>query len=316
MVSTIAAVGLPIDETLEIRKNRIFPENPSENMKRISIVTGIHGDELEGQYVCFELQRRIEENRECLKEIVDIYPAMNPLGIDSITRGVPSFDLDLNRMFPGDIDGSMMEYVVARIMEDVAGSHCVFDIHASNIYLTEIPQIRINELHQEKLVPMARESNVDFIWVHGASTVLESTFAYSLNNIGTPVLVVEMGVGMRITQEYGNQLTDGIFNLMKKMGIWTGEVKPVRKPVISKNPEDVCYLNAKVGGVFLPKVSHGAKLKKGELIGYILDPLQGKILDKVEAEEEGILFTIREYPIVLEGSLMGRILKKEVWGYE
>ncbi|MCI8874647.1 MAG: succinylglutamate desuccinylase [Lachnospiraceae bacterium] len=316
MVSTIAAVGLPIDETLEIRKNRIFPENPGENMKRISIVTGIHGDELEGQYVCYELQRRIEENRECLKGIVDIYPAMNPLGMDSITRGIPSFDLDLNRMFPGDIDGSMMEYVVARMMEDVAGSDCVFDIHASNIYLTEIPQIRINELHQEKLVPMAEESNVDFIWVHGANTVLESTFAYSLNNIGTPVLVVEMGVGMRITQEYGNQLTDGIFHLMKKMGIWTGEVKSVRKPVVSRNPEDVFYLNARVGGVFLPKVSHGAKLKKGELIGYILDPLNGKILDNVEAEEEGMLFTIREYPIVLEGSLMGRILKKEVWGCE
>ena len=316
MVSTIAAVGLPIDETLEIRKNRIFPENPGENMKRISIVTGIHGDELEGQYVCYELQRRIEENRECLKGIVDIYPAMNPLGMDSITRGIPSFDLDLNRMFPGDIDGSMMEYVVARMMEDVAGSDCVFDIHASNIYLTEIPQIRINELHQEKLVPMAEESNVDFIWVHGANTVLESTFAYSLNNIGTPVLVVEMGVGMRITQEYGNQLTDDIFHLMKKMGIWTGEVKSVRKPVVSRNPEDVFYLNARVGGVFLPKVSHGAKLKKGELIGYILDPLNGKILDNVEAEEEGMLFTIREYPIVLEGSLMGRILKKEVWGCE
>ncbi len=30
--------------------------------------------------------------------------------------------------------------------------------------------------------------------LHGASTVLESTFAYSLNHIGTPVLVVEMGV--------------------------------------------------------------------------------------------------------------------------
>lgn len=35
--------------------------------------------------------------------------------------------------------------------------------------------------------------------------VLKSTFAYSLNHIGTPVLVVEMGVGMRITQSYGNR---------------------------------------------------------------------------------------------------------------
>ena len=89
MIKTIAAIGLPVDEALEIRKNRIAPENSVDDMKRISIVTGIHGDELEGQYVCFELQRRIEQNRECLTGIVDIYPAMNPLGIDSIPGGFP-----------------------------------------------------------------------------------------------------------------------------------------------------------------------------------------------------------------------------------
>lgn len=316
MIKTIAAVGLPVDEVLEIRRNRIAPETPTESMKRISIVTGIHGDELEGQYVCFELQRRIEQNRECLTGIVDIYPAMNPLGIDSITRGIPAFDLDMNRLFPGDIDGGMLEYVVARIMEDVSGSDCVLDIHASNIYLTEIPQIRINELHQDILVPMAEAANVDFIWIHGASTVLESTFAYSLNHIGTPVLVVEMGVGMRITRRYGDQMVDGIFHLMKKMEIWNGEVKAVRKPIISRRPEDVCYLNASVSGVFIPNVQHGAKLKKGEMIGQIVDPLCGKVLDEVRTPEDGMLFTIRDYPVVVEGSLMGRLLKKEVCGYE
>ena len=316
MIKTIAAVGLPVDEVLEIKRNRILPEIPMDSMKRISIVTGIHGDELEGQYVCFELQRRIEQNKECLTGIVDIYPAMNPLGIDSITRGIPAFDLDMNRLFPGDIDGSMLEYVVARIMEDVAGSDCVLDIHASNIYLTEIPQIRINELHQDILVSMAEAANVDFIWIHGASTVLESTFAYSLNHIGTPVLVVEMGVGMRITRTYGDQMVDGIFHLMKKMGIWNGEVKSVRKPIISRKPEDVCYLNASVGGVFIPNVEHGAKLKKDEIIGQIVDPLCGKVLDEVRTPEDGMLFTIRDYPVVVEGSLMGRLLKKEVCGYE
>lgn len=316
MVKTIAAVGLPVDEVLEIRRNRILPETLKGSMKRISIVTGIHGDELEGQYVCFELQRRIEQNKECLTGIVDIYPAMNPLGIDSITRGIPAFDLDMNRLFPGDIDGSMIEYVAAKIMEDVTGSDCVLDIHASNIYLTEIPQIRINELHQDFLVPLAEAANVDFIWVHGANTVLESTFAYSLNHIGTPVLVVEMGVGMRITRRYGDQIVDGIFHLMHKMGIWDGEVKAVRKPIISRNPGDVCYLNASVGGVFIPNVQHGAKMKKDEVIGQIVDPLYGKALDEVRTPEDGMLFTIRDYPVVVEGSLMGRLLKKEVCGYE
>lgn len=313
MVKTIASVGLPVDEVLSIKKRRIQPKGKTKGMKRISIVTGIHGDELEGQYVCFEVGRRIEKEIEKLSGIVDIYPAMNPLGIDSITRGIPAFDLDMNRLFPGNIDGNMTEYLAAEIIKDVSGSDLVIDIHASNIYLTEIPQIRINELHEDFLVPFAKKSNVDFVWVHGASTVLESTFAYSLNNTGTPCLVVEMGVGMRITKAYGDQLVDGIFNLMKELGIWQGKVKKIRNPIISRNPDDVSYLNSSVGGLFIPKVHHWEKLKKGDLIGRIIDPLSGKVLDNVVSPVDGILFTIREYPIVDEGSLVGRLLREEAY---
>lgn len=313
MVKTVASVGLPVDEVLQIKKKRIMPKQLAGDAKRISIVTGIHGDELEGQYVCFELQRRIKENRDQLSGIVDIYPAMNPLGIDSITRGIPAFDLDMNRLFPGNIEGNMTEYLAAEIMEDVKGSDLVIDIHASNIYLTEIPQIRINELHKDWLVPFAEKANIDFIWVHGAATVLESTFAYSLNSQGTPVLVVEMGVGMRITREYGDQMVDGIFALMKDMGIWSGNAPTPRKPIISEDPDDVSYLNATSGGLFVPEVRHWEKLKKGDLIGRILDPLHGRVLDEVFSPVDGILFTIREYPIVDEGSLIGRLLRKEVY---
>lgn len=317
MVEVVTSVDLPIDEKLMIKKNRIVPEGKdTTNMKRISVVTGIHGDELEGQYVCYELQRRIAKEMDKLTGIVDIYPAMNPLGIDSITRGIPAFDLDMNRLFPGDIDGNMTEYLAAGIMDDVAGSDCVVDIHASNIYLTEIPQIRINELHADKLIPLAKKANVDFIWVHGASTVLEATFAHSLNSIGTPVLVVEMGVGMRLTLEYGDQMIDGIFSLMKELGIWSGEISEIKKPMISKDPDDVSYLNATASGLFVPKVKHGARLVEGDLIGNIVDPLRGEILDEVRAPQAGMLFTIRDYPIVDEGSLMGRILKEEVCIYE
>ncbi|SDB58528.1 M14 family metallopeptidase [Butyrivibrio sp. INlla16] len=312
MIKTVAEVLLPVDEVLRIKKRRIMPAGKKKNLKRISIVTGIHGDELEGQYVCFELARRIEENIDNLEGIVDIYPAMNPLGIDSITRGIPAFDLDMNRIFPGNAEGNMTESLAANIMEDVSGSDVVLDIHASNIYLTEIPQIRINRLNEDELVPLAKECNVDFVWIHEASTVLEATFAYSLNSTGTPCLVVEMGVGMRITREYGNQLVEGIFNLMRTLGMWKGKKQPVRSPIISHNPDDVCFLNATAGGLFIPDVKHWEVINKGERIGRIIDPLSGKVLENVESPVDGILFTIREYPIVDEGSLIGRLLKKEI----
>ena len=52
-------------------------------------------------------------------------------------------------------------------------------------------------------------------------------------------------------------------------------------------------------------------MEPGERIGRILDPLTGDILAEVRAENRGILFTVREYPVVQIGSLMGRILKDD-----
>ena len=147
-ISSICQVKLPVGETLNIKRNRLTPLGKAGNCKkRIGIVTGIHGDELEGQYVCYEVVRRIREQPERLAGIVDVYPAMNPMGIDSVTRGIPGFDLDMNRIFPGSRDGAMTEYVAHKIIEDLAGADLIVDIHASNIYLTEIPQIHSEDWH-------------------------------------------------------------------------------------------------------------------------------------------------------------------------
>lgn len=308
MIETIATVELPIDEKLYIRKNRMEPECHS-NGKRISIVTGVHGDELEGQYVAFKVIERIREHKECLKGIVDVYPAMNPLGIDSITRGIPAFDLDMNRLFPGNREGDMTEYIAAKIIEDLEGSDACIDIHASNIYLEEIPQIRINELHKDRLLPMGKLLNVDYIWLHATSTVLESTLAYTLNSRNVPTLVVEMGVGMRITKKYCDQLVEGIFSLMKNMGIWTGEAAPVREPIVSEDGK-VCFINASVSGLFVPDTEHWNDVKKGSPIGRIINPLKGEVVDEIVSPVDGILFTLREYPVVDEGALIARILER------
>ena len=48
------------------------------------------------------LNRRLMEHPEYLHATVDIYPAINPLGINTIQRNIPLFDVDLNRIFPGE----------------------------------------------------------------------------------------------------------------------------------------------------------------------------------------------------------------------
>jgi len=304
MIKTIVAENLPVDEQLTIKKKIV---SHGSGHKRICIVTGTHGDELEGQYVCFELIRRLNENIDYLDGTVEVYPALNPLGVDSVTRGIPSFDLDMNRIFPGDPNGHMIEHMASEIIEDLQGADMVIDIHASNIFLREMPQARINVKTAKKLIPYAQLLNIDFVWIHDAATVLESTLAHSLNVLKTPTIVVEMGIGMRITLDYGNRLVDGIFNLMKKLRMWNGPVeKSISKPILSTNGE-VTFLNAEASGIIIPAVSHSVDVKKGDLLCQIVDPYEGKVLQDVLSPVDGLVFTLRTYPVVYEGSLISRI---------
>lgn len=317
LIETISAMQLPVDEVLEIKRCRYTPEHinktDSKALPRICIVTGTHGDELEGQYICYELSKKLQENPHYLKGIVDIYPALNPLGIDSISRGIPNFDLDMNRVFPGSDEGSMVRKVAHNIVESLRGADLVIDIHASNIFLREIPQARINENMVNSLVPLASLLNLDFLWIHPAATVLESTLCHSLNVIGTPCIVVEMGVGMRITKEYGDQLLAGIFNVMKEMNIWSGELKTTVKThkIINSTEHEVFFVNSATSGIFVPAIDHCTTVKMGDKIGDILDPLEGIVKEKVISPCNGMVFTLREYPIVYTGSLVARLIGEE-----
>lgn len=309
MIQNVTSLEMPIDEQFRIQKNHFHGRKGN---KRFCIVSGTHGDELEGQYVIFKIAEMIRRNPEKLNGVVDIYPALNPLGIDSIQRGVPAFDLDMNRIFPGNPHGSMIEKVTHDIFTDLQGADMVIDIHSSNMFLRELPQVRISEQTADNLVPYAKKLNIDMIWVHQAATVLESTLAHSLNSTGTPVLVAEMGIGMRINSSLCNQLFNGIVNLMHSMGIWSDPVDPslLHEPIVSQG-DSVDFLNATTSGIFITDVHNGltSLVEAGQSIGQIISPLSGEVLQDVKAPHRGILFTIRAYPIIYEGSLLARIHK-------
>jgi hypothetical protein len=306
LIEEVITIELPVGESFRIQRCRYEGKTST---KRISVVSGIHGDELEGQYVCFLLGQWLRKNPDKIRGIIDIYPAINSLGLDSITRSIPFYDVDLNRIFPGSKNDYLPAQIADGVVNVMRGSDLAIDIHSSNVFLREIPQVRIAKSQEEVLVPLANLLNIDFVWVHDAVTVLEATFAHAMNTIGTKTLVVEMGVGMRLGKAYGHQLLDGLLNLMAHEGILDIEPFEVRFPIQSHEGE-VAYLNAACPGLFVPVIDHCQIIEKGSVVGHIVSALSGEVMDEVIAPIGGILFTIRAYPIVYEGSLLGRIFGK------
>ena len=170
------------------------------------------------------------------------------------------------------------------IMHDLLGADLVIDIHSSNIFLREVPQARISTASAKELMPIAEELHLDFIWIHEAVTVLEATLAHALNERGTPVVVVEMGVGLRITQEYGERLTQGILNIMRQMDMWSGDVEPSSTQSVISITGNVEFFNASSSGVFIPYVDQSMHVQKGQVLGEIVDPLAGTVLETIAAK--------------------------------
>jgi predicted deacylase len=306
----IVSLRLPYRDELQVRRTRFR----GGDGPRVAVIAGIHGDELEGLYVCHRLAAWLEQladvHPHMLRGEVDLIPALNPLGIETLERFVPVFDADLNRNFPGDREGLLPQRIAAAAMDALGGAALVIDIHASNIFLREIPQVRVNQAFAGRLVPLAQGMNLDLIWLHGAVTVLEATIAHSLNSTGTPCLVVEMGVGMRITPSFTDQLLVGILNVWRTLGVLSPELAlepPTHAPLIADD-DNVHYLNAATSGLFVPTIEHWMTVRRGERLGRIISPHHARVLGEVRSPVDGVLFTLREYPAVYEGSLMARIM--------
>ena len=95
---------------------------------------------------------------------------------------------------------------------------------------------------------------------------------------------------------------------MHTLGIWSEapETISVPTPVVSVGNQ-VSFINADASGVFLTEIKNNMIVEKGEKIGEIVSPLTGEVFQSVEAPTRGLLFTLRAYPIVYQGSLLARI---------
>src|SRR5215831_15022165 len=102
---SIVSLRLPYRDELTVRRTSFR----GGRGPRVAVVSGVHGDELEGLYVCHRLAAWLEQlakqRPEALLGQVELYPALNPLGLDTLRRPVPIYDVDLNRSFPGHADG-------------------------------------------------------------------------------------------------------------------------------------------------------------------------------------------------------------------
>ena len=312
-LTDVASVKMPIGETWTVSRCRYSSEDGAA--ARVCLATGIHGDERMGQLVVYDVAQRIKAQPQHLHGTIDIYPMLNSIGLDIGERTVPgSMKLDMNRAFPGAPDGTALENICHAVVQDMKGADLVLDIHTSSQITSELYGVRIHEKHVNSMLAGAATLCPEVIWVLPDKPVHNASLTGALTQENTPACLLMVDERRLRSQMVVDQVVDGIFCMLRSIGVWTGETKdaPAKESIPCMwEDKDVCRVTCTRPGMYVPNEVIGKVVKEGDVLGTIFSALEGEPVETVVAPEGGLVFTQRRYSAVYPGTLIARLCRKE-----
>ena len=271
-----------------------------EGSPTATIIAGVHGDE--GPWGALAIKYLFENIKK--NEIVGslrIIPVANPLAMEADSRVSPLDNLDLNRVFPGDQNGSHTQRLAATIVEKALnGSEYVYDLHGGGSWC--VNAFGFSFTGSEDLI---LSINPPFIV---ESTQKKCTLTgYSMRN-GAKVTAIEMGGRGKQENEWAKKIAEGIRRSLIDVGVIKREKTEAKHREVSIKVGPTTVLRPDHGGIFVPVLdeeSVGTVIEKDSILGRIVDPVTMNCIQEFTAPfNETAILLLRHRMCVVEGGAM------------
>ncbi len=265
----------------------------------VLLTGGSHGDEYEGPLALTKLAREL--GPEQVSGRVIVVPALNYPALLSGTRLSPIDGRNMNRVFPGQGDGTitlMIAHYVYHVLLPLAD--VVVDIHSGGSSMIFVPCAVMHHLDDHHLMDVT----LDAVKAFGAPI---SLVLRELDNVGMLDTAVEQMGKVFISTELGGggfvtpgtvQLADaGVRNLLKHFGVLEGEPQDLedlnRPPTrVMEVPEEGGYIMALAEGLYEPLVDVGEPVLPGMALARVHFPDQPERPPfDIVARRPGVLIT-------------------------
>lgn len=263
---------------------------------KLAIISTVHGDETLGIDVLKEIVTQLDISK--LSGTIIIIPVANPIAFQNGTRNTPIDMLNLNRVFPGNIDGYLTEKIAYHITNEILKKvDYIINLHGGNeIIANNFGFIRppYEELH--------KVFGHEIMYIEKPGTFVGSISEYAISKLKIPVMVSEIGTSPRSAEKDINDGVTGIFNIMKYIKMIEGNLKLPKKQLVIK---DRVIIRAEHGGIFYPEYDTrnvGLEIEKGTKLGTIIDPQTFEKLQSITAPfEKNIIMLCRERSKIIPG---------------
>ncbi len=246
----------------------------------VCLTAAVHGDELNG----IEIVRRVlyDLDPERLSGAVIGVPIVNLQGFRRGSRYLPD-RRDLNRFFPGNPTGSSASRIAHSFFTQVI-THCdvLVDLHTGSFHRTNLPQLRA-DLSNAQVANMTNKFGSTVVLHSNAS---KGTLRRAATDAGIPAVTLEAGEPLRVQDEAVDHGTRGIMTLLRELDM-------VRRVTFWGNREPVYYrstwIRADQGGVLMSEVELGQRVKRGQTLGTVTDPITNVQSDLVASYDARVL---------------------------
>jgi N-alpha-acetyl-L-2,4-diaminobutyrate deacetylase len=224
--------------------------------------------------------------------------------------------MNMNRAFPGDAEGpvtSQIAHYLRTVLFPI--SDIVIDIHSGGRSMEFVPCAHMHLVpdrdQRAKMFAAMLAWGTEFCFIY-ADIAGTGLLPVEAENQGKLVITTELGGGECIPASVHRIAQSGLKNALIHVGALKGREQPRTAPAIitqATNRDD--YLLAPESGIFEVALDLGAKVKKGQAVGWIHHlERPDRAPEQIIAASSGYLITMRAPCLTQQGDCVAVIAKQ------
>lgn len=217
----------------------------------------------------------------------------------------PIDGLNLNRIFPGDPEGSISYLIADTLFKQVIekSTHLI-EFHGGDLPEENLDFVIVNQTGNEEVDKVSEEMckcfNTDYAWLKSSAQAglkIEGDLCGTANRRGIPGVIPESGHSGKVQEASVRLLTNGALNVMNYLKMTSGAPN-FGKPRYFKAQHVV---KVHTSGFFHLSSQLGAIVEKGEKVGEVRN-LFGEAIEELKSPVSGVLDFLMFNASVLPGN--------------
>ena len=277
--------------------------------KTMLITGGVHSGEYVGIQACVELGAELQPEKTV--GTIVILKVLNRPAFENRAGSLGLSDgKNLNRVFPGNPNGTEMERLAWAITKEVYPKVDYYiDLHSGDDFEALTPYVYYAGKAAQEVTEVSRKmaEQVDVPYMVRSMVSSGGAYNYAASKGIASILLERGGMGAWTSEEVNSDKRD-VRNILSSLGMY--QIRRDVRNYVPMEVTDVCYQAASEDGLWYPAAKPGDMVAEGALLGTIRD-YNGKLRETCRAEYTGVVLyqtgslqVTEGGPVVADGRLV------------